>query len=295
MGKLDLPENTIVSMYVAERKTLVEISEAVKCHPSTIERRLKKLGVQIRPPGWMAGKPHTNDTKQKMSISHVGLEFSEEHRKNLSAAKLGVPQPKMRGANNPMKRPEIIAKFKGENNPMKRPEIAAKSGAAKRGIPRSEETKKKLSVANFGHHHTEETKCKIGKSIEGYKHWNWQGGIARLPYCPKFNNRLKEEIRIAHGRTCFLCPTTESENGRKLDVHHADFNKGQGCRHVWNLLPLCKKCHSHTTNNRFESFHLLANYWAMNPDIQFGANHDIYTYYLERNSNDKRRKDRRTR
>jgi hypothetical protein len=222
--------------------------------------------------GWPLGKKHDTITKQKMSASHIGLEFSEEHRKNISAAKLGISQPRMRGANNPMKRPEIIAKFKGENNPMKRPEIAAKSGATKRGIPRSEETRKKLSIANLGHHHTEETKYKIGKSIEGDKHWNWQGGIARLPYCPKFNNIIKEEIRDIFRRKCFLCPTTEKENRRKLCVHHIDYNKNSICNgRIWPLIPLCHSCHSKTNSNRWYWFNLLINYWAMNPDINIGV------------------------
>lgn len=38
---------------------------------------------------------------------------------------------RMKGENNPMKRPEVAAKFKGENNPSKRPEVAAKIAVAK--------------------------------------------------------------------------------------------------------------------------------------------------------------------
>ena len=125
----------------------------------------------------------------------------------------------------------------------------------------------------------------------GAKHPNWQGGKSYEPYCPKFNDKLKEDIRVAFDHKCFICGT--SENGRKLSVHHVDYNKGQGCGQRWSLVPLCRSCHMKTGYNRWYWFNLLSNYWALNPDIQFGANYDIYTYHLERNRYDNRRKGRR--
>lgn len=97
--------------------------------------------------------------------------------------------------------------------------------------------------------------------------WCNRPPVVRAPwssrYCPKFNFSLKERIRDEFGRTCFLCPTTEEENGVKLSVHHVDYNKGQGCGHEWNLVPLCRKCHVKTNYNRWHWFNLLGNYWAI--------------------------------
>lgn len=94
----------------------------------------------------------------------------------------------------------------------------------------------------------------------------WLGGKSFEPYCQKFNEYLKEEIRDAFGRKCFLCGV--SENGRKLSVHHINFDKQAGCYgKKWNLIPLCTSCHTKTTNNRHYHFNLLNCYWALNPEI----------------------------
>lgn len=102
---------------------------------------------------------------------------------------------------------------------------------------------------------------RIGKSNP-----RWLGGKSFEPYCPKFNEPLKEEVREAFNRKCFLCGVPE--NGRKLSVHHINFDKRSGCYgKKWNLVPLCICCHTKTTNNRHYYFNLLNNYWALNPEI----------------------------
>ena len=69
-------------------------------------------------------------------------------------------------------------------------------------------------------------------------------------YCEKFDNIVRDECRAKYGYRCFLCGISQNDNGRRLNVHHADLNKAQGCGDVeWNIVPLCNKCHgkSHTT------------------------------------------------
>lgn len=85
----------------------------------------------------------------------------------------------------------------------------------------------------------------------GSKNPNWNGGTSFGKYCEKFNNKLKESIRNAFGRKCFLCGKPESENHRRLDVHHVDYDRMQGCNgKSWLLVPLCVRCHGLTNNNR---------------------------------------------
>ena len=101
----------------------------------------------------------------------------------------------------------------------------------------------------------------IGKS--GENHPNWKGGISFEPYCSKFNNQLKEQVRDKFNRKCFLCGKPEKDNNnRKLHVHHVDYNKGQGCGYQWSLIPLCESCHAKTNYNRYYWFNLLNNYWC---------------------------------
>lgn len=90
----------------------------------------------------------------------------------------------------------------------------------------------------------------------------WKGGISFLPYCRHFNDDIKEQVRESFSRKCYICG--KSETNRKLDVHHCDFNKNQGCAgaRAWKLIPLCRSCHAKTTVNKHFAFALLANYWA---------------------------------
>lgn len=173
-----------------------------------------------------------------------GFRHSEETRRKMSASHTGKKVPR---------------------------EQAERINAANRGKKRSKDALERISKSHIGNHnalgykHSAETrKYKIGPNNP-----NWNGGSSYAPYCSKFNDLLKEEIRSAFGRMCYLCPKTEKENGKKLDVHHCDYNKGQGCGQRWNLVPLCHRCHLKTNTNRHYYFNLLANHWAINPEINF--------------------------
>lgn len=181
----------------------------------------------------------SEERRQKHSETMQGRKFSEEHRKKISDAKKKYFQ----------EHPERI--LRGEEHPC------------------------------HGTHASDETRLKLrGKRerISGPNNPRWNGGTSFGEYCPKFNRRLKEEIREKFGRKCFLCPKTEKENGKKLDIHHVDYNKGQGCGQKWNLIPLCHRCHTKTNSTRYYYFNLLANYWAMNSEINWSVPCPIMIY-----------------
>lgn len=93
-------------------------------------------------------------------------------------------------------------------------------------------------------------KCK-GKWLSGENSPVWKGGTSFEPYCHKFNEAFKESIREKYGRVCFLCQTTEEENGRKLCVHHSNYNKDCLCgKSECKFVPLCGSCHAKTNFNR---------------------------------------------
>lgn len=77
---------------------------------------------------------------------------------------------------------------------------------------------------------------------------NWRGGKSFEPYSIKWTNKLKEIIRERDIYKCRLCNKTEKDNGRKLDVHHIDYDK-KNCSSD-NLICLCSKCHGKTHFNR---------------------------------------------
>ncbi len=114
----------------------------------------------------------------------------------------------------------------------------------------SEETKQKMRKKKLGIPLTEEHKQKIRNnsvSQSGDKNPNWQGGISFLPYCFRFNEKLKEEIRNRDNRICQECGKTESENCKKLSVHHIHYDK-ENC--YPDLITLCFSCNNKANFNR---------------------------------------------
>ena len=205
------------------------------------------------------------ERRRKISEALRGRTRSEEHRHNLSES-----HRRRTHADETNRRRKISESRKGfkmsEEQKRKLSEI-------QRGKKHSEETKHKISEAQKGRVFTEEHRRKISESLtilesnrgekrptykrseehkrkmsearRGESNPAWQGGISFKPYCPRFNNQLKEQIRNRDNRTCILCGKSEIENGRRLSVHHIDGDKMQGCvGHGWYLCALCISCNS---------------------------------------------------
>ena len=121
----------------------------------------------------------------------------------------------------------------------------------------SDETRKKMSIANKGKKRPEEFRRKY----RGKGNPSWKGGVSYNPYCPAFNENIKEYIRDKYDRRCFLCNKLEKDNitsterQHKLSVHHVDMNKQQGCNeHEWKLVPLCMQCHNSKTADEMQQY-----------------------------------------
>lgn len=82
-------------------------------------------------------------------------------------------------------------------------------------------------------------------------HFNWQGGISKLPYPFNFDEELKNLIRKRDNYKCQLCGCPQEECYEKLHIHHIDYDKDN--LNPKNLISLCRSCHSKTIANR--------NYW----------------------------------
>jgi len=194
------------------------------------------------------GHPRSDITKKKISEGNKGKKRSKEVRQKMSESHFGnIPWNKG---------------LKG---------VQLYSIPWNKGIPCSEETKIKLSEANRGQipwikgrHHTKETKqkirdgnigktiskeqkIKISNSISKENHWNWKGGISKLPYCKKWTEELRESVRERDNRNCQECGKTEEENDRKLTVHHIHYKK-EDCDP--DLITLCNVCSSKVNFNR---------------------------------------------
>lgn len=193
-----------------------KLSDAWKDREVSDETRLKMSVVALN---------RSDKTRQRMSEAQKGRKHSEETKRKISRANTG----------------RVFSK-----------ESIRLMSEAKLNM--SDETKRKMSESAKVKEFSEEHRRKIGLAHKGKKNVNWKGGISFGPYCPKFNYKVKEEVRDNFGRFCFECGISEENLSQKLDVHHVDFNKEQGCNdHKWVLIPLCRSCHAKTIFNRKRS------------------------------------------
>lgn len=181
-----------------------KISKSLTGRKQSIET-IGKLSERMMGNKFWVGKKHTDETKKKMSKSSKGVPKPGRYAK-------GIKRP-----------------------------------------PLSNDTKAKLSIALkgnkicLGRKLSDETKRKIGLANEGVNSGQWNGGTSFNPYCFRFNNRLKESIRMRDGRKCQLCGADEVLNGRRLDVHHIHYDR-ENCDP--DLISLCRKCNIKVNNNR---------------------------------------------
>ena len=174
------------------------------------------------------GRVDTPETKERRRNAQLGKTHTTATKEKMREAKLGKT-PWNKGV--PM------------NDVYKANYLATRPCGA---MP--EAHKKAISDGHIGKH-VGEKNCMFGRT--GDKSPRWLGGISYLPYCEKFDDDFKESVREKFDRTCFLCPTTEEQNGRKLAVHHVNYDKECMCNDVvCEFVPLCLKCHGKTGSDR---------------------------------------------
>lgn len=119
--------------------------------------------------------------------------------------------------------------------------------------------------AMLGRHHSEESKLLMGKKYTDEDRIKMSctkrgigrddfDGFSKPEYCNKFNEKLKKTVRDKYDNCDFMSglPDSICNNGRKLDVHHVDYSKQQGCNgENFRLVPLSRANHSKTNHNRF--------------------------------------------
>ena len=179
----------------------------------------------------MLGKHHSEETKKKIALAHTGYKFSNETKKKMSLAKIG-------------KSFRLGCKHTEESKQkMRLSHIGHIPWCI--GKKLSIEHKRKLSIAHKGKILSKEWKRKISEGVE--RHY-WETGKTCKIYALGWTNTFKEQIRYRDEYKCQLCGIPEIENGRKLDVHHIDYDKKNIKQD--NLVSLCFGCHKKTNYNR---------------------------------------------
>jgi hypothetical protein len=193
------------------------------------------------------GKHHSLEALKKMSGAKKGKHLPESTRRKMSESH--------RGQNNPMfgKKRHLSEETRrkiseGNKGKILSEEARLNISRAKCGIKNPNYGKYGSEAPRYGKHFSKETREKLSQ-YRGENASRWKGGISFLPYCRKFNDEFKERVRAFFGYHCIECGTPQ--NGRKLNVHHANFNKMTCCDGTPPLfIPLCGSCHSATNSNR---------------------------------------------
>lgn len=186
------------------------------------------------------GRKHTEETKQKISNTKKGHKVSIETRKKISATLKGHKPSK-----------ESIDKMsKALRGRRLSKETRERMSKAQRGRVVSKETRLRMKKAWKGIPKSKEQRGKMSEMKRGCKNPNWQGGISFLPYPVDWVDSLKESIRERDGYICQMCGIHQEELGKKLDVHHIDYDKEN--LDPKNLISLCRGCHMKTNHNRGE-------------------------------------------
>ena len=224
---INIDKDWLREQYVEEKRSTRDIANEVGCGCYVIQKRLHKWNIPVRSAwDWKAIKINDEWLREQYEVR---LRSSYDIAKEVKCSPHGLlSRLKKMGVeiNSSIRKPDIS----GENNPF---------------------WKKK---------HSEITKRKISATHQNLSLNEWRNYVSFEPYCPKFNTELKEEVRNRDERKCQLCGKSEILNGSRLDVHHIDGDKMQGCNgKKWHLISLCKKCH-HSKNTLEKEFLIVSNH-----------------------------------
>lgn len=266
--KLYQNEQWLREQYLFDNKNIYEIAAIVDVNKNTIWRWLIHFNIPRRTGG--SGRPREEPLKDG---EWLRIQYVDRHRTTIEIAnelgvsdsmisrqlrRFGIPARCGSGKSKQEKyKIESWLKNKYQNERRSQSEIA-------------KECNVRQSLINYWMNKFGIPRRSYKVATAGDKNPRWRGGVSFEPYCTKFNNDIKESVRDAFGRRCYLCG--EHENGYKLNIHHVDYNKSQGCRGLkWSLVPLCKSCHMRTNARRWYWFALLRDYW-LSEHIDFDNN-----------------------
>jgi transposase len=225
-----LSDESWLNQYITLMKSASKIGQEIGCQQETVSNYLHKYGIPIRSQSEeisgerhpLYGKHHSEETRKKLSETNSKQVVSFETRKKISES------------------------LSGKNNP-------------RYGVKLSQDQieRQRNSLLEFYKNNPEKLESSRNNLIlnrttrSGQENNFWKGGISFEPYCPKFNNDLKERVRSYFNYECVICGKTTEDNGRALAVHHVEYDKTACCHgKPVQFAALCHRCHSKTNHNR---------------------------------------------
>jgi hypothetical protein len=154
-------------------------------------------------------KPFSEETRKKMSLTHKGMIFSEEHKNNISQ-------------NN-------VKYWLGKHQSQK---TKLKNSLAHIGKKHTEKTKRKMSIIHKGKKLSKEAKIKISLSHKGEKAYNWKGNQVGKTPLHRWLRKNKPKSKF-----CEKCKKEKKLCLANMNNHHYTRNPND---YKW----LCYSCHS---------------------------------------------------
>lgn len=225
----NLSKEYLNNLYWGQNFNTYEIGDLTGFVQGTIQRRMEKLGIPRRQrasfPKGDANPIHKRDINGENNPMY-GVHLSGEKASNYS----GIDK--------------LIEKFVKEN----RGKHKCQCGCEQKVIIQEHHYYYGIPKYCYNHHSKKENNCFFDKHFYEKTNGNWRGGKSFEPYPLGWNKTFKEQIRYRDGYKCQLCGCPEIENGRKLDVHHIDYDKEN--LNPSNLVSLCQNCHGRTNGHR---------------------------------------------
>jgi len=223
-----LTKEFLVKEYITNKKSTLQIAKEIGCGCSTINRHLIKYNIPIRTIGEsLKGKNSPNYIDGRTNKKHYCLDCGKEI--TWQAKRCRICNKKIIGS---------IAKER-----LKDPRNHPMFGKLRPDVIIRNKKRKGCNHYNYG-----KKRPLHSEKMSGSNHFNWQGGIGKAPYPFEFNKILKEQIRQRDNHQCQICGKTTKQNGKKLDIHHIDYDKNN--LDPENLISLCHNCHMKTNFNR---------------------------------------------
>lgn len=208
---LDIPKEKLVELYINQHKSIKQIAEEFKVSTATIFKKLKKFGIPTK-------KAHAT-----YKVWTTKPEWNWLVKKNA----------------------KITSPFVKGHTPWNK-------GLTKDTDKRVEETGKKIKEAhdrgcfdhvNYVHPKSEETRRKLSLAHGG-------NGVpySDCEYSFEFLFYIRQDVKKRDKFTCQMCGKTHAEIKGDLHVHHIDYNKKND--DLNNLITLCGHCHQKTNYNR---------------------------------------------
>lgn len=194
--------------------------------------------------GVIIRKPHSEETRLKMSLVRIGKPLSEEHIRNMSIAKIGIKYPNRKrpvtGGLKPINKICMFCKKEFVTNCLQpRKKFCSLSCNTK--------SRPEMNLANLQKRDKEKQRLAVSSRV-GELHQNWKGGTSKAYKTGYYSTEYKEWRKSVFERDSYKCQECGSigfitAHHIKSFAHYPDLRF-----ELSNGLTLCEPCHSKTDN-----------------------------------------------